>query len=135
MSQMTATPQRSFALERRHINPRCACLECAAFDESTTQPLQRLPHSSFKMHEELAPVMTVFDTETAEKCVYYFSEPISPHPSLTRGTAPSTRAASELHSNRGDHSLQTLVPFILAKIEKSIQKHPFLWFCISSLLG
>lgn len=140
MYQMSMpAPRRYFAL-RRHSNPRCACPECTGFDHSSTQPMVRLSSTHVSG-------LRMIDTETSE--VSYTSRArvqVTPPRQQAISSAvrssmpkpvPATRTArpSEPSSDQAKPSFPALVhAFIIERVEKSIQKHPVLWLCVSSLL-
>ena len=117
---------------RRHLDPRCTCPACLAFDQSTTRPMQRLtPH---------AEQVNAFDTETGARFMYYFpseasySAPRSMPEPLQLSAAPRRHDHCVTpHREQTLHAL--LVPTILQKLQGSIEAHPCLWLGISCVLS
>jgi hypothetical protein len=117
---------------RRHLNPRCTCRACLAFDHSTTRQMQRLS-ADFEQ-------VNAFDTETGEQFSYYFPLETAyatpkrmPEPLQLSAAPRQHKHNSTVHPEQTLHSL--LVPTLLQKFQASIEKHPCLWLGISCVLS
>jgi len=112
------------AAPRRHLNPTCSCPDCTAFDESPTLPMQ---------HIRTDPViMTAIHTETSERFTYYFDE-TSASLLETPEELPNYCIPQSSHERP---TFQTLLhAFVTEKIRQSVQAHPFIWLCISTIVG